>query len=143
MGECQAKAALFHSTMPRNIPDKHVVDYLKKRGYKDSEETASNVPHDGAVSLDSFIFDSTCLDVDSVSQQNQNIISSASGTHVHPNVNSPSTLQDSFSKLQAWVDESLDLYKSELQAVLYPLYVHIFLDLVSRNFIAEGEFYIS
>lgn len=35
-----------------------------------------------------------------------------------------------FSELRHWVDGSLDIYKTELHAVLYPIFVHCFLEMV-------------
>ncbi|KAF6259711.1 WD40-repeat-containing domain protein [Scenedesmus sp. NREL 46B-D3] len=37
---------------------------------------------------------------------------------------------ESFDQLVAWADSSLDLYRVELQRVLYPVFVHVYLQLV-------------
>ncbi|KAG7192719.1 Transcription initiation factor TFIID subunit 5 [Scheffersomyces spartinae] len=42
-----------------------------------------------------------------------------------------------YNMLRKWVDTSLDLYKPELIRITYPIFVHGFLELVSKNFIAE------
>eukprot|EP01083_Nonionella_stella_P018031 50424_1 len=47
---------------------------------------------------------------------------------------SPDWYEKSFSHLVSWIDRSLDMYKHELVAVEYPVFVHFFLDLVEKNF---------
>ena len=40
---------------------------------------------------------------------------------------------DCYTQLRAWVHSSLDLYKAELERILYPIFVHSYLDLVERG----------
>eukprot|EP00698_Gefionella_okellyi_P011185 TRINITY_DN2939_c0_g1_i1.p1 TRINITY_DN2939_c0_g1~~TRINITY_DN2939_c0_g1_i1.p1 ORF type:complete len:632 (+),score=114.79 TRINITY_DN2939_c0_g1_i1:172-1896(+) len=51
----------------------------------------------------------------------------------------PQRYEDSYTHLRAWVDASLDLYKSELISVLFPIFLHCYLDLVTKNFGAEAK----
>ncbi|KAG0055098.1 Transcription initiation factor TFIID subunit 5 [Gryganskiella cystojenkinii] len=44
----------------------------------------------------------------------------------------PDAYEQAYSSLRLWVENSLDLYKPELIAVLYPLFVHSYLNLVDR-----------
>jgi len=44
-----------------------------------------------------------------------------------------------YDRLAAWVDSSLDLYKSELSRVLWPVFVQCYLGLVRRNATAEAH----
>jgi transcription initiation factor TFIID subunit 5 len=44
-----------------------------------------------------------------------------------------------YKELRKWVDQSLDTYKNELDAVIYPVFVHCYLDMVTRGYIAEGK----
>ncbi|EJW04785.1 hypothetical protein EDEG_01007 [Edhazardia aedis USNM 41457] len=39
----------------------------------------------------------------------------------------------SFSDLKTWVEESLDIFRDELLRILYPLFVHIYLDLIATH----------
>jgi len=55
------------------------------------------------------------------------------------NENNPQVHADSFSTLLAWIDDSLDLYKAELRSVLYPLFVHLFFDLIVKNHATEAQ----
>ncbi|KAF6002241.1 hypothetical protein F1559_003156 [Cyanidiococcus yangmingshanensis] len=45
----------------------------------------------------------------------------------------PASVSDQYRTLRTWVENSLDMYKSELVSVLYPLLVHTFLDLVDQG----------
>ncbi|KAF6066928.1 WD domain, G-beta repeat family protein [Candida albicans] len=46
-----------------------------------------------------------------------------------------------YSMLRRWVGSSLDLYKPELSRVLYPLYIHCFLELISKGFSSEAKLF--
>ncbi|CAI5515559.1 unnamed protein product [Closterium sp. Naga37s-1] len=45
----------------------------------------------------------------------------------------PACYVEGYRKLRAWVHSSLDLYKNELLRVLYPVFVHAFLELVTQD----------
>ncbi|KAK6460055.1 TFIID and SAGA subunit [Scheffersomyces coipomensis] len=53
--------------------------------------------------------------------------------------NDPSIYFTAYRMLRKWVDTSLDLYKPELTRVLYPLFVHCFLELISKSFLTEAK----
>ncbi|RLV95544.1 Transcription initiation factor TFIID subunit 5 [Spathaspora sp. JA1] len=53
--------------------------------------------------------------------------------------NDPSIYTITYSMLRRWVDSSLDLYKPELSRVLYPLFIHCFLELISKGFDVESK----
>lgn len=44
-----------------------------------------------------------------------------------------------YKSLSEWTENSLDLYKPELRRVLYPVFVHLFLDLVGKNMSNQAE----
>ncbi|KAL3137829.1 hypothetical protein ABBQ38_005084 [Trebouxia sp. C0009 RCD-2024] len=46
---------------------------------------------------------------------------------------SPKQYADSFHRLAAWVDNSLDQYRDELARVLYPMFIHCYLELISKR----------
>ena len=48
-----------------------------------------------------------------------------------------------FSKLKKWCYNSLDIYRDELGQILYPMFIHCFLDLIAKNLSANGKFYLS
>ncbi|MEW5311607.1 MAG: hypothetical protein WDW38_003307 [Sanguina aurantia] len=46
------------------------------------------------------------------------------------NDNDPKTYVDAYDGLTTWVDNSLDMFRSELTRVLYPVFIHVYLHLV-------------
>ncbi|EGX47710.1 hypothetical protein AOL_s00083g218 [Orbilia oligospora ATCC 24927] len=44
-----------------------------------------------------------------------------------------------YSRLLAWIDNSLDLYKTELKRIAFPVFVHLYLGLTRGNLIAEAK----
>ncbi|ODV80000.1 TFIID and SAGA subunit [Suhomyces tanzawaensis NRRL Y-17324] len=53
--------------------------------------------------------------------------------------NDPDIYYTAYSMLRRWVDTSLDLYKPELSRILYPIFIHCFLELVSKNYIQQSK----
>ncbi|KJE90929.1 TBP-associated factor 5 [Capsaspora owczarzaki ATCC 30864] len=51
----------------------------------------------------------------------------------------PQKYFEMYDQLVRWAHQSLDLYKSELKIVLYPLFVHCYLDLLEHNHIDEAK----
>jgi hypothetical protein len=44
-----------------------------------------------------------------------------------------------FSRLKKWVCDSLDIYRDELSGIMYPMFVHCFLDLIAKNMGPSGR----
>lgn len=53
----------------------------------------------------------------------------------------PADFYQGYSILKHWVESSLDIYRGELLRFLYPIFVHCFLDLVKKGFLAEGRMF--
>ncbi|KAL6345464.1 hypothetical protein AAG906_017184 [Vitis piasezkii] len=53
--------------------------------------------------------------------------------------NIPARYHGGYSKLRSWTYSSLDLYKHELLRVLYPVFIHCFMDLVAKGHIQEAR----
>ncbi|CAG8526458.1 11130_t:CDS:10 [Ambispora gerdemannii] len=51
---------------------------------------------------------------------------------------SPEIYHSQYGSFRAWIDNSLDAYKLELRALLFPVFVHVYLDLVAKGFQAEA-----
>ncbi|KAF8389202.1 hypothetical protein HHK36_025895 [Tetracentron sinense] len=51
----------------------------------------------------------------------------------------PARYQEGYSKLRSWTYSSLDLYKHELLRVLYPVFIHCFMDLVAKGHTQEAR----
>ncbi|KAL8034958.1 hypothetical protein ABFX02_12G065500 [Erythranthe guttata] len=100
--------------------DKVVLAYLDKRGFKQA----------------GFAF-----------QQNSKGSNTSSTAQIDPDiakqilafseVDSPAQYQEGYGKLRSWAYSSLDQYQHELVRVLYPVFVHGFMDLVAKGHIQE------
>lgn len=42
-------------------------------------------------------------------------------------------MEESFVKLKCWIEDSLDLFKNDLLPLLYPIYLHIYFDLIAQE----------
>ncbi|KAL3818476.1 hypothetical protein ACJIZ3_004381 [Penstemon smallii] len=51
----------------------------------------------------------------------------------------PAQYQEGYSKLRSWAYSSLDQYQHELVRVLYPVFIHGFMDLVAKGHIQEAR----
>ena len=52
-----------------------------------------------------------------------------------------SAYEQMFSKLKKWSFDSLDIYRDELSQVLYPMFIHCFLDLIAKNLCGNGKLF--
>jgi transcription initiation factor TFIID subunit 5 len=50
---------------------------------------------------------------------------------------------ESFKLLKKFIDESLDLYKEELQSILFPIFTELFLGMVKGRFLKEARIFFS
>lgn len=48
-------------------------------------------------------------------------------------------MEDSFLKLKLWIEDSLDLFKNDLLPLLYPIYLHIYFDLMAQDDIDSAK----
>ena len=49
------------------------------------------------------------------------------------NGDQPEHYTESFRLLKMYIEESLDMYKEELQSVLFPIFVHLYLNMIKNN----------
>ncbi|CAL5358855.1 unnamed protein product [Camellia sinensis] len=105
--------------------EKAVIAYLKKKGFKQTELAFQE-------------------------EQQHHTKNSSSNSSTDPDIakhllsfsesdNVPAQYHDGYSKLRSWTYSSLDLYKHELIRVLYPVFVHCFMDLVAKGHIQEAR----
>jgi hypothetical protein len=111
--------------------DRIVASWLKKRGFVKIERMfrAEQNLH----SIDEFAAESAALHQSSI----QNMIL------FYESVDDVVRYTESFSSLKEWVDASLDRYKTELMAVLYPLFVHCVLDMLEKGHVQEAGAFLS
>ncbi|MED6184494.1 Transcription initiation factor TFIID subunit 5 [Stylosanthes scabra] len=55
----------------------------------------------------------------------------------------PARFHDGYSRLRSWTYSSLDLYKHELLRVLYPVFIHCFMDLVAKGHVQEARHFFN
>ncbi|KAM5564702.1 hypothetical protein ABKV19_018985 [Rosa sericea] len=76
-------------------------------------------------------------------QQSTNTTTSSPVSQFDPDVvrfeDGPARYQDGYAKLRSWTYSSLDLYRHELLRVLYPVFIHCFMDLVAKGHIQEAR----
>ncbi|EPY49888.1 SAGA complex subunit/TATA-binding protein associated factor/transcription factor TFIID complex subunit Taf5 [Schizosaccharomyces cryophilus OY26] len=83
-----------------------VLDYLAKKGYARTEAMLRLEASDSGISVE---------------EKLKNIRET------------PDAYAHTYTLLRDWVDSSLELYKSELRRILFPIFVHSFLDLLSLD----------
>ncbi|KZV57940.1 protein with unknown function [Dorcoceras hygrometricum] len=58
-------------------------------------------------------------------------------------VDGPAQYQEGYNQLRSWAYSSLDQYQHELVRVLYPVFVHGFMDLVAKGHISEARVFFN
>lgn len=56
--------------------------------------------------------------------------------------NDPDTYYRAYLMVRDWVATSLDLYRPELTRMLYPIFVHCYLELVAKNHVAQARVFL-
>lgn len=105
--------------------DKLFVEYCKKRGFAKTEALLRQEAGVDSMAL------SQRLQVNS-----NGIVENVLYSLVDQD---PRQYATSFHRLAAWVDNSLDLYREELARVLYPLFIHCYLELISKRATSEAH----
>ena len=90
-----------------------VIDYLAKKGYTATERT---------------------LRAESANQDVSHLISPSTTP-----ASGPPAYHSVFSTIVKWTGEQLDIYKPELRRLLWPIFVHCYLNLVAGTWIHEKE----
>ncbi|KAJ3411859.1 Transcription initiation factor TFIID subunit 5 [Chytridiales sp. JEL 0842] len=113
--------------------DKVVAAYLRSRGFKNAEAA--------------FISDAQLKSADQLAEEAKSIHLEASIPEYilfynEIEANNPAAYEQSYGRLSKWIEDSMDKYQLELRSVLFPLFVHAYLDLVSRN-LADHESFAS
>lgn len=107
-----------------------VLNYLKKRGYKQAELHFKQESNLQTVPIEQLTSNAT-LDHD-VSVANYIMFYNSTES-------SPQRYIESYVKLREWIHSSLDLYKQEMLVILYPVFVHCYLDLVAKGYSEEAR----
>ncbi|KAK9100240.1 hypothetical protein Scep_023670 [Stephania cephalantha] len=116
--------------------EKAVIAYLKKKGFKQTEiafheehlQQKQQQQQQQQQEQQSKPSTSTSTTDPDLAKQILSFSSSFSETE-----NGPLRYLVGYSKLRSWTYSSLDLYKHELLRVLYPVFIHCFMDLVAKG----------
>ncbi|OMO61582.1 hypothetical protein CCACVL1_23405 [Corchorus capsularis] len=100
-----------------------VAAYLKKKGFKEAEQLLEDLQNK----------DSNPIDFHNDPELSKFI------HHFAQSEDDPAQYQYGYSKLRSWTYSSLDLYKHELLRVLYPVFIHSFMDLVAKGHLQEAR----
>ncbi|KAJ0984292.1 hypothetical protein J5N97_002648 [Dioscorea zingiberensis] len=92
--------------------EKKVIAYLKRKGFMQTELAL---------------------------QEELGRLSSSSHPDLPRTENGVARYHDGYSKLRSWAYSSLDLYKHELLRVLYPVFIHCFMDLVAAGHMQDAR----
>ncbi|KAL3533367.1 hypothetical protein ACH5RR_006888 [Cinchona calisaya] len=109
--------------------EKAVIAYLKKKGFKQTELAFQEEQHHKFSTIDNHS-SSNSTDTEIARQ----ILSFSSELG-----NNPAKYHEGYGKLRSWAYSSLDLYKHELVRVLYPVFIHCFMDLIAKGHIQEAR----
>ncbi|CAH9113983.1 unnamed protein product [Cuscuta europaea] len=115
--------------------EKAVIAYLKKKGFKQTELSfqEEQQKQSKSISNSSSLSNTNSSDSSQTDPLAKHILS------LHQFENVPAKYHDEYSKLRSWADSSLDLYKHELLRVLYPVFIHCFMDLVAKGHVQEAR----
>ncbi|ORZ30914.1 WD40-repeat-containing domain protein [Catenaria anguillulae PL171] len=54
----------------------------------------------------------------------------------------PHTYDRCYHHLRRWIEASLDVFKPQLKDILFPLFTHIYLDLLAKNYVQEARAFL-
>ena len=123
-----------------------VLSFLKKLGYRQTEQSFKDEARNAGIEPIAFEIraeqDSSLQPAVLMEELEKN------GQKKNPeclaNEKSSDTVYEiMFAKLKKWIYDSLDIYRDELNQILYPMFVHCFLDVIAKNLSSNGTFIIS
>lgn len=107
-----------------------VLSYLRKMGYRQTEQLFREEAHVG--SLETLAFELRHDQDASIS--NYLLFSGAAEVAASHGV-----YEQAYQRLKTWAYDSLDVYREDLCQVLYPIGVHAYLDLVAKGHVSDAE----
>ncbi|KAI8375190.1 WD40-repeat-containing domain protein [Blakeslea trispora] len=116
-----AAAATSHSATDI---DNMVASYLQKKGYKATEAIFLRESKGEKVPVDTLTVEKKPV----VEQEEEEVV-----VEEIVEEDGPDAYGLSYQSLREWIENSLDWYKPELRSVLFPIFVHSYLDLVSKH----------
>eukprot|EP00658_Telonema_sp_P-2_P065655 TRINITY_DN54853_c0_g1_i1.p1 TRINITY_DN54853_c0_g1~~TRINITY_DN54853_c0_g1_i1.p1 ORF type:complete len:603 (-),score=137.22 TRINITY_DN54853_c0_g1_i1:140-1948(-) len=101
-------------------PEEAVLSFLRKRGY---ECTARTLERERAI---------TTVERKSLQEAARHAASTPDSILLHKPMD-PQAYIDQYGELREYVSDSLDMYKVELEQLLFPIFVHCFLEMVDQS----------
>ncbi|KAF2075902.1 hypothetical protein CYY_002793 [Polysphondylium violaceum] len=127
---------ILSPTQPPKTLDFVILGYLEQRGYLKSQQilkqelmNVSNSTTTSANPLSSPLSPSSTSNNNNTSENVDNL-----QHFLLAELNKTRNYLDSYKKLRNWIHSSLDIYKNELLSILYPIFVHSYIDLISKGF---------
>ncbi|KAG1651336.1 Transcription initiation factor TFIID subunit 5 [Nymphon striatum] len=100
-----------------------VVKFLKKHNLKSTEETLKK---------ESNLIDDDKANVDQTDSDVSNVLST------YKSEGNPDIYDDTYTNLKKFIESALDTYKHELAMIVYPVFVHMYLELVYNEHEAQA-----
>lgn len=120
-----------------------VLSYLRKMGYRQTERFFREEANSNIAPIESLAFELKNEEDSSISNYllfHQNQINQI-GLANSNNGMEPSLLMSqykmAYQSLKQWIDGSLDSFKEELGSILFPIFIHINLDLILKGFVEK------
>ncbi|KAJ3193010.1 Transcription initiation factor TFIID subunit 5 [Irineochytrium annulatum] len=104
--------------------DEAIASYLRSKGFKQSEQAFRS---EAGLPLDSLSDEAKKPESDEASVPD---------FILHYNeveLKNPAAYEQSYGRLRIWIEDSLDKYKLEMRKILFPIFVHSYLDLVGKE----------
>ncbi|EGC30678.1 hypothetical protein DICPUDRAFT_157560 [Dictyostelium purpureum] len=126
------------STKDKSI-DLAVLNYLKKRGYSNAEAILKQELNNNGTPLSpnnenlSEVID----DVETNDQELTQYLLMYNSSQKE--ILNPQNYLESYKKLRNWIHSSLDIYKNELLSILYPVFVHSYIDLITKGYPTQAR----
>lgn len=147
--QLQQQAAMQNQQMGQNqnFPDttKFVLDYLKRKGFSRTEaefrlESAKTSTPPITINNPENPISANVPQSTQVSGGSIPIGGPVSGPMSRPKKNDHEDINwRAYQALSEWTDNSLDLYQPELRRVLFPVFVHLYLDLIEKQQTTKGK----
>eukprot|EP00040_Diaphanoeca_grandis_P028648 m.166247 g.166247 ORF g.166247 m.166247 type:complete len:765 (+) comp31420_c8_seq1:510-2804(+) len=115
--------------------DRVVHLYLKKKQYKNTLKSLEN--ESKVQSLDQMVT------ISSRAVTAETAVANQIAAHTHGDDHSASMIETQYSSLTKWIETSLDQYRNELHTVMYPIFVHCYLDFIVRQQVEEAKSFMS
>ncbi|KAK5822933.1 WD40-repeat-containing domain protein [Linnemannia elongata] len=125
----QQQAAPAQTPQTQQEVDRIVLNYLNQKGYKQAEIALKREAN--LLTLEEQAAALAARDKEAAGAATP--AGPPQPTHDKNEMGDPDAYDQAYSSLRRWIENSLDLYKPELMSVLFPLFLHSYLNLVNRG----------